>query len=248
MVFSDTSNKNGVIQTCEQWTGLGDGIISGDATLLKIFTSYVNNGFDMLAPRLYSWSDHLRWDDPAHGGNPLEYLNIVSGSGAYINPVDGNSLDILNVTNVRILDSASGTEYQDLERMYMDDDRVPDAIAPNPSTSGVPTHWLESGNTIYLYPEPNYSATNGIEVLFEREPSYFADTDTTKEPGIPKPFHELLPLYASLTWLVINKPANQLVIQELRARIAQKEAFLDDMIAKRNPTKNGMAANVENTK
>ena len=38
LVFSDTTNKNGLIQECEFWTNLGDGTISGDTTLLAQFT------------------------------------------------------------------------------------------------------------------------------------------------------------------------------------------------------------------
>lgn len=248
MVYSDTSNKLGIIQRIEKYCELGDGGISGDSTLLKIITADVNEAFDELMPRLLSWGDTLRFDDPAHGGNPVYQTNIVSGSGAYITAEDSNNNDILNITNVRILPSATATEYVDLIRMTLDDSRVPDVIAPNPSTSGVPTHFLEKGNTTYLYPEPNYSATDGLQLFFEREQSYFASSDTTKEPGIPKPFHRLLPLYVSRDWLAVNKPAQTTLMQVVLAKINRAEQEIDTMIGRRNPTRQRLSANVESTR
>ena len=45
MQFSDTTNKNGIIQQIEFRTNLGDTGISGDATLLKQFTGQINDAY-----------------------------------------------------------------------------------------------------------------------------------------------------------------------------------------------------------
>lgn len=237
MPFNNTTDKSGIIQQIEYWTGLGDGAISGDTTLLKIFTAQVNGSFDRVLSRVLSYSDKIRWDDTNHTDLPSGTIAITSGQGNYTITQDDNGLEILNITDVRILTSASATEYTTLEKMTIDDERALDALSPNPSNSGIPTHYLERGNTIFLYPKPNYTNSAGIKLFFEREASYFVYTDTTKEPGIPRPFHAILPRYVALDWLVINKPANTTAITRLEADIAKREKELDDMIAMRYPTK-----------
>lgn len=248
MDFSDTTNKSGIIQEIEFWTGLGDAGISGNSTLLKRMTARVNQAFDRLMPLLLAYSDKPRWDDLNHTDLPIGTINTVSGQADYSVAEDDNNLDILNITDVRILTSASGTEYTTLTRMFMDDDRALDAMSPNPTVSGVPTHFVEKGNVIFLYPEPNFSATNGIKFFFEREQSYFASTDTTKEPGIPRPFHGLLPLYASYDWLLANKPANGVLISRLEVQIARRERALKDLISTRSPVKARMKAAFHDTR
>src|SRR3990167_3528532 len=221
MVFSDTTAKNGLIQSFEFWTRMPDGTVTG--TFLKQITGRINAAFDMLMPRLLSYSDQIRWDDVNHTDQPIGTTNLVSGQADYKITEDENSLDILNLIAVRIYDSASGTEYKPLIRMLPDDERALDALSPNPSITGTPTHFLESGNKSFLYPEPNYSATNGIQLFFEREQSYFLSTDTTKEPGIPKPFHELLVLYPALDHNAVHRSKEAQLLVELRSRILKKE-------------------------
>ena len=241
MVFSDSTTKLGIIQQIEFWCRLPDGTITG--TSLKQITGRVNGAFDMLMPRLLSYSDQIRWDDLNHTDLPIGKINMVSGQSDYKVTEDDNSLDILNLTNLRILESASGTEYRTLTRMLPDDEFALDALSPNPSVSGTPTHFLEVGNRLFLYPEPNYSATDGIKLFFEREQSYFASTDTTKEPGIPKPFAELLILYTALDYVLVYRAKELALITRLEARIAKKERDLDDMISLRNPTRGGLRTN-----
>ena len=244
MVFSDTTAKDGLIQSFEFWTRMPDGTVTG--TFLKQITGRINAAFDMLMPRLLSYSDQIRWDDVNHTDQPIGTTNLVSGQADYKITEDENSLDILNLIAVRIYDSASGTEYKKIERMLPDDERVLDALSPNPSITGIPTHFLESGNKYFLYPEPNYAATNGIQLFFEREQSYFISTDTTKEPGIPKPFHELLVLYPALDWSIIYRSKEAALITRIEARIAKKEGELDDMISLRNPTRSRMKTSDRN--
>ncbi len=235
--FNNTTTKAGLIQKCEFWTRHEDAGISGNATLLRVFTDRINAAFERIMPILLSYNDQIRWDDLNHTDAPIGRVNIVSGQADYKITTDDNSLDILNITNVRVLLSSSGTEYQDLERMTLDDPRVTDAMSPNPSNTGVPTHFLEVGNRVYLYPEPNYSATSGLELFFGRQQSYFLNSDTTKEPGIPLPFHEMLALYASLSWLRVNRADDRSLLQEIKEEIAHQEKTLKNFIDLRHPTR-----------
>lgn len=237
-VFSDTTNKNGLIQRFEFWSRLPDGTVTG--TLLKQITSRINAAFEKIMPILLSYADNIRWDDTNHTDQPIGYVDIVSGQADYKFGEDDNSLDILNITKIRVLPSATDTDYVELERMTLDDPRAAEAMSPGSSNTGVPSHFLENGSRLFLYPEPNYAATSGIEMFFSREHSYFVSTDTTKEPGIPKPFHELLALHASLDYVSVNRPTDTNTITIIRDKIQEMEKNLKNFTDLRNPTKVGL--------
>jgi hypothetical protein len=237
MVYNDTTNKNGIIQTIEFWTNLGDASISGDTTLLKVFTARINEAFDRIMPLLLSFGTMLKWDDANNTDLPVATFNAVSGQGDYTIAEDGNSLDILNITDVKILPNATSTFYSDVEVIGMDDYRATWAMSPATTDIGTPTCVLKRGNTLFFFPKFNYNATSGIKIFFEREQSYFASSDTTKEPGIPKPFHGLLPLYAAYDWLVVNKPGDGTLITRLEAQIHRRENELRDANKGRFPAR-----------
>lgn len=236
MQFSDTTNKNGLLQECEFWCNLGDAGITGDTTLKAQFTSRINRAYDAIAPILFSYGDKMRWDDTNHTDHPIGTTNLISGQNDYQFLSDDNGLSILNITDVMILDSSSSTEYRQLRRITLDEgEDALRAMSPNPTDAGVPYAFVEKDNTVFLLPEPNYNATAGLKIFFERVPDYFTSADTTQTPGIPTPFHPLLALHASRDWLAVYKPENTLLIGTIEREIAKKEAALRQAVNVRNP-------------
>lgn len=241
MDFSNTTTKAGILQTIERWTNLTDGAITGDATLIKTMTAAVNDAFDTLMPLLLSFSDYLKWDDTNNTDLPIGTFNIVSGQSDYTIAQDANSLDILNITGVRIVTSSTGTYFYDLREVTSEDQWAQEIMSPNTTSIGTPSVFMKRGNTIFLFPQPNYSATVGGKIFFERQESYFVSTDTTKKPGIPRPFHILLALYPALEFVLVNLPENTALITRLEARIAKTEKALKDAIDGRNPHRSIMS-------
>lgn len=245
MQFNDTTNKNGLIQSFEFWTRMPDGTVTG--TLLKQVTHRINMAYDHIMPLLLSYSDTVRFDDSLnHSNRPIGKLNLTSGQHDYTISTDSGGISILNITDVRILPSATDTEYITLEKMTLDDERALDAMSPNSIITGTPSHWLENGNTIFLYPNPNYSATNGIKIFFARDFDRFVSTDTTQEPGIPTPFHELLALYAAFDWNTVNRSDDAGLLNRIQQRINEKVRDIKVFIALRNPTKTVITSSMRN--
>ena len=235
MQFSDTTNKNGGIQLIERLCRMPDGTIT--STLLKQFTAAINEAFEDIMPLLLAYNDQVRWDDINHTDAPVGRINLVANQNDYKITVDDNSLDILNITHVRIFQSSSATIYTPIERILANDERVPEILSPATSITGTPSGFLELGNRLYLDILPSYSATSGIEIIFGREQSYFADTDTTKEPGIPKPFHKLPFVIAALEWVTVNRTEDRVLIGELKERVFNMKKELQTFIDLRNPSK-----------
>lgn len=238
-VLSNTTTKDGLIERFEFWTRLPDGTLGGDLTtaLSLQVIGRINAAFEKIMPLLLGYNDQIRWDDTNHTDAPIGYVDIVSGQADYKLGHDDNTLDILNINHARVLNSATATDYSYLERMLINDPRVPDVISPNSDNSGTPTHFLELDARFYLYPEPNYSVSAGIEIAFGREQRYFTSSDAAIEPGIPKPFHELLALYAALDYVSVQRPSDTNTLQIITNKINKIEKDLKTFIDLRNPSK-----------
>jgi hypothetical protein len=190
MVYSDTDLKNGLLQRIEDYTQLGDGVITGDSTLAKKMTSNVNETLYELTTDIMLLQDDFDWDDPYKVDFPiattpttlardyqfdnLSFLKIKRVDVAY---------DGVNYVRATPFDSASYAGSPD-------DDTNFDASAPmyDPKSFG-----------FWLYPKAQ--DTNGlIRVEFGRTFDEFLYDDTDKEPPIDRNFHDLIAIGASLKW------------------------------------------------
>lgn len=239
MQLSDTTNQSGLVQSVEKWTRRPYGT-SGDA--LREIINELNESFNDIMPLLLQYNDQMRWDDSInHTDAPIGTTNLIANQNDYKFTTDDNSLDILNITKVRIYPSATSDDYRELARISLDDPRVAEIMAPDSEITGTPSAFLEVGNTIYLDILPSYSSTNGIQIFFQRQQKYFTVTgtsgDDTTEPGIPLPFHELLALRAALKWVERNRTDDSNLITTLTRRIDRKEKELYDWVAVRHPSR-----------
>jgi len=134
-------------------------------------------------------NDNLQeWDDNNWNDIPEGTLDIVSGQAIYNINEDENLADLLSVISVWFKPDAAATEYTKLNKTRRD---VVD------SATGFPSEYRLVGNNIILSPEPDYALADGLKVLFVRAPREITASDTTKEPGIPPLFHNLLALYTA---------------------------------------------------
>jgi len=82
--FSDTTNKNGLIQRCETYTGLGDGGISGNAVLLKQFTALLNSATYKAITMIFDSQDDWDFDDNSITTTyPIVTRALVAGQRDY---------------------------------------------------------------------------------------------------------------------------------------------------------------------
>lgn len=101
------------------------------------------------------------------------------------------------------------------------------------TTPGTPQFYDVQGDNIILFPIPNYEQDDGMEVSFQRKPSYFAVTDTTKEPGFASQFHRILSLGAAYDYAMSNGAPQA---ETLRQEIIELRNELKTFYASRNKT------------
>jgi hypothetical protein len=227
MVFSDTTNKLGVIQSCERYTGLSDGVISGDATLIKEFTAYANTAMRQAWHIIHEASGCWKFDDSNETDLPQATTALVSAQTKYALPSD-----TLTIQRVEIKDNSG--EWFRLTPLI--DAEIKGAVDELFSDDATPLYYKLMGDTIELFPASNYNSAGGLKVYYDRGMTSFVYTDTTKAPGFASEYHDFVPLFASLEWLVINMPGDARTAQ-IEKKYTQKTLDLKTFYNKRFPDK-----------
>lgn len=182
MVFSDSTSNQGIVEQI-RYLNRTDSTLWSTA---KIVAS-VNNYLDDVAGYAIGADATFQWDDTNHTKLPIGTTNLVANQSDYSFLTDEQGNSIVTLTRIDILDP-SGT-YRQLE--LIDQTDIPfwgldQALA----TPNLPTYYDKiADNIIRLYPKPATSVTAGLKFYFQRTPSYFVATDTTKSPGVSPLLH-----------------------------------------------------------
>lgn len=224
MVFSNSTSLDGVIQEIDRICGATDNTYS-----LKAKTARVGQAIDRFYYLALNEDGDWQLDDANQTTLPVATANLVSGQSDY-----AFDSSLLMVTKVLCKDASSGN-WNELQLV---DQTEPDSreIWTLPSgNSGAPYRYDIIANSIILDPIPNYNSTSGLKVVFKRNGTKPASTDTTNfTPGVPVLFHEYLCRQASLPFLIENNlPQTQAVSQQIQL----DEEAIKDFISNRNKVK-----------
>lgn len=181
MVFSDTVLSQGIVEQTRSLARV-------DATqwpTAKIVAS-CNNWLDTVTGYAIGADRRFQWDDTNHTKLPIGTTNLVAAQSDYSFLTDEQNNKILNLTRIDILDPSG--MYRQLK--LIDQSEIHEALDEFMSSNNVPLYYDKiADNIIRLYPTPATSVTAGLKFYFQRTPSYFAATDTTKEPGVSPLLH-----------------------------------------------------------
>jgi hypothetical protein len=198
MVFSSTTNKNGIIQMIEQTTNLGDAQISGVAIKLAYFTNLVNQWAQIVHQYIRQVSKEWQFDDLNQTTLPTATTTLVDDQRDYLVPTT-----LQRVRGVEVLDSAGN--YYSLFLMGKDDPALKNEKWQE--TSGIPSHYYMLGNSVMLYPAPDtamVTAAAGLRLSFDRKLDLFTVSDTTQEPGFEETYHSILYYGPSYEWASVQ--------------------------------------------
>jgi hypothetical protein len=170
-----------------------------------------------------------QWDDENNTDLPIATTALVSGQQDYTIAVSHLQIERVEVqstnsawTKLVAIDQAD-VYNQALENFPI--------IGSGSSQTGAPQYYDMIGNSIFLYPSPNYSQAASLKLWFKRGPSYFTTADTTKSPGFNTLYHELIPLWIAYNFAIANGKANATIIYN---QILSKEDALRDDYSVRN--------------
>jgi len=201
MVFSDTTNRTGIVQLLEDATHSQSDVANSSAYSLHRKVRDINQAYAHFTRIAFS-----RWkgfDISNSVKLPIIYFSIQNGVTNYAPTYDGETVPnkILNLFQVRMKDKNG--DFQLLTRI----DRSDFDVSQFDGQSGSPTHYEVIGSTIIPYPTPDYDSIEGIELNASRAPSYFTVSDTTREPGIPDDFQDYIWIRPAYLYSLINLPS-----------------------------------------
>lgn len=227
MPFNDTTGKTGVIQQCELHTGLGDGAISGNATLLAEFTALVNQWYVKIVTIIIAAQTDWDWDDigTADGSSPTQTTYPIATTPMVASQRDYQFTAALKLMKIKRVDVTydgtnwypatefdtgsfgTATSWNGQGNIGLGNDAALDGQYFSDIT--VPYYKVQA-NSIFIYPMATASQVTAgaqIRVEFTREPSYFATTDTTKTVGFDTAWHPLIAIGPSYQWTKIHAPS-----------------------------------------
>jgi hypothetical protein len=164
----------------------------------------------------------------------------------FLTDADGNS--ITDITAVLILPSTTATDFQELDRLTLDQGDAEAIMSPNTTNTGTPTGYIERNNTVFFNVIPNYTKAGGGKLFYKRVPSYFVVADTTKAPGFNADHHQILSLGASFDWLISHNPDNTTLISRIEVELERAEKEFKVFAQMRNPIRNIMTVRNEDNR
>jgi len=170
------------------------GVDSNRWSTAKITVS-VNKALDKLAGYAIGADKTFRWDDTNHTKLPIGTTDLTASQQRYSFLTDEQNNRILTLTGISRITSA-GTE---VKLDPVDSIGNEDAINDYRLTTGTPLYYDKiADNVIELLPKSDTTVSNGLKFYFQRSPSYFLTSDTTKESGFSPELNEYLVVCAAL--------------------------------------------------
>lgn len=213
MKFKDTTNKQGLIEDID-FLIWGSSNTFHDQYSIEDRTRNINMMYSEVITLLLDADPNWKWTDKNRSKYPVGTIDLVGGRAKYSFPDD-----IITINRLRI--KTKQGNYKTLEPVARRD--VADG---NLDDSGTPDNYYKIGDAVFLVPEPDYSATSGIEIQIQREPNYFNASDTDKEPGFDRLFHRYLSVGAALRYASSNDMNEK--AQQLRAEKQEIAQQIED--------------------
>lgn len=226
MQFNDVSGGQGLVQDAYFDVGL-DATTGPTAYPIADVTRNANNGLDKAVSLILNADGRWQFDDSNNPNLPIGTTDLDPNS---TNQQD-YSFDTtwLDITRVEIKDSLGNWrllkpfDQTDLKRGVQNSYEtylIPGDVSLTDylKTPGQPIMYDKIGNSIFLYPKPNYSQVQSLKVYFQRKMNYFVTTDTTKEPGFMSNLHKYISLCISIPYARLKTlpQLNALLMEQLK--------------------------------
>lgn len=208
MVFNDTATEQGIVQASRFEAGAN----ANNYPVADIVRNS-NVALDMAVTMILQADARWQFDDSNATDLPIGTTALVSGQQDY-------SFDdeYLMIKSIECSDSTGN--WHKLEPIdNMDED---EALSGFETTNGLPKYYDKMGESILLYPAPNYSIAptdspaGGLRAYFQRNIDYFVAGDTTKVPGFATHLHYFIPLYNAYVWANAKEQVNKVKLLQPR--------------------------------
>lgn len=223
MVFSDTSTNSGILQQARDLARVN----SAQWATQKVVNS-CNNWLNRIFTKGKNLDVKFQLDDTNHTKLPIGTTDLTASQSDYSFLTDEQGNRITNLIRIDILDSDGlYRQLQPIDQAQLKGWALDEWM----KTNNKPQYYDKiADNVIRLYPTPATSVTNGIKYYFQRSPSYFLATDTTKQPGVADDLHRGFVVASAYDCALTLGLAN---LQPLSVELQKEEQKIDDYFASR---------------
>ena len=197
---------------------------SGDSTRA------INTALEKVAALIMEADQTWQWDDANQTDLPIATTTITNAQQDYAIATAHH-----RITEVEAKDSDGNWYHLD----PFDQHEVKTSLTDFMEGGGFPRFYDKIGNSIFLYPIPDYTQASSLKIYFQRVPISFiggsggaAGADDDDSPGFSALYHELVALYAAYEYCV--SVGNNSKLSILRPEIAVMEKALQDFYGTRN--------------
>jgi hypothetical protein len=202
----------------------------------------LNNAYERVASLIMKSDGIWEYDDSNQVDLPIATTALVNGQKDYTLYTDHIAIERVEMLN------PDGVTWRLLKPIDMHEIER-QSLESYKGVPGTPVEYDKVGETIFLYPTPNYSQAASLKLYFQRAPILFTGADVTagtKIPGFNSLYHDLIPLWASYDYAIANQMPNA---GGLLAEIQRKEMALQEDYSRRNKdVKPGLRPRREDTR
>lgn len=191
MQFSDTANKQGLIEDVDFWC---DSDSTSYPTADK--TRSINHWYHTVATWIWRASGTWEFDDSNKTDLPIAIATLVDGQQDYSIPTDA-----LKILAIEVKDS--GGNWARLQPL--DKSQLGSTITDFQNNDGLPNSYDVLGRTLLLYPAPasgSVTVSGGLKLHLARTVDNFTAADTTKVPGFAEDYHRVLSMGGAYDFLI----------------------------------------------
>lgn len=195
--LSNTTDKNGLIQLCEQLCGIGEGGISGNSTLLAQFINYLDIAYSEAVSAMMEVDKNHKVDDYNYSNIPDAPIALVAGQADYTLPVASVGANLATILRLDCLYYLLNGVRNHLSYMEQNE--------PLTDISGFPTKYRLNGKSFFLNYKPDANTVSTytyIHAEFTRIQDKFSASDLTQQPGIMELYHPALAIKASSIYML----------------------------------------------
>lgn len=98
--------------------------------------------------------------------------------------------------------------------------------------AGNPQYYDVAYNSLFLYPKPDFAASGGLKIYYQRDFDHFTVADTLQAPGFDPLFHRLLSYGAALDYAIAKNMEGR--INTFRSQIQILEEGIVDHYSRKD--------------
>ena len=202
MIYSDPTNKQGIVQDIDWWAGT-----NADTYTIEDKTRNANQALSKIGVLILENS--YRWTFVDDNSNDFYVGETTTTAG-----VDNIALEVdhLYLERVRIKINDNWNTLEPTVRRSLTDSEL--------DQTGTPRKYYRQGQSLLFSPVPDQAYE--VEVEWQKGVDFFDVSDTTKSPGFNPDFHRLVSLYAARDYVAINDQSRYNVVLNEIAQMEQQ--------------------------